>query len=142
LADGDVPAMGEGGVSMFVRPKVGDAVLLRYAESKRRLTAHHGRPGVVLAVSRGPGPRNHLIGVDGRPVVVPCGHLMPPSRRDRDSCSREVRHRRCIQEEGRSGAGEGRKVDRLVLQPDRPQEDVHGHDRQGHDGASGPSQGG
>ena len=37
---------------------------------------HHGKLGVVRTVSRGPGPRNVGVEIDGRTVVIPRGNLV------------------------------------------------------------------
>jgi len=59
---------------MLNHPKVGQEVELRYAKSKREVAPYHGMTGVVVRVTKGK-PRNHLIRVCGRLVVVPAGQL-------------------------------------------------------------------
>lgn len=62
---------------MIANPKPGRRVELRYAARVRPFAPLHGRTGVVVIASRGK-PRNHLVQLDGGPlVVVPCGNLMP-----------------------------------------------------------------
>jgi len=61
---------------MLTAPKPGRRVELRYRPALRAVTGLHAARGVVLAVGRGPGPRNHLVAIDGgRRVVVPRGHV-------------------------------------------------------------------
>ncbi len=48
---------------------------IRYARKYAQLMPYHDRVGVVRIVSRGPGPRNVGVEVDGRLVVVPRGNL-------------------------------------------------------------------
>lgn len=66
---------------MIRRPKIGSQVQCWYAEKTKdggRPREHvtlHGCIGTVRFVSKGPGPRNHLVEVDGVGYVVPCGNL-------------------------------------------------------------------
>jgi hypothetical protein len=60
---------------VIVNPRIGSSVLLRYRKSMRPFARLHDRVGIVRIVSRGPGPRNHGIEVDGQTYVVPCGQL-------------------------------------------------------------------
>lgn len=60
---------------MIRKPKLGSEVQCWYAEQKRKYVILHGRIGIVRFVSKGPGPRNHLVEVDGVGYVVPCGNL-------------------------------------------------------------------
>lgn len=64
---------------MISRPHVGQPVQLWYAAARRAVAPLHGRIGrVVAAAGVGRGPRNHLVNVDGSPVVVPAGNLRNP----------------------------------------------------------------
>lgn len=60
---------------MLCYPKLGQRVQCWYAERKRGIAPLHGRIGMVVVASRGPGPRNHGVEIDGRFYVVPCGNL-------------------------------------------------------------------
>ena len=65
---------------MISRPHVGQSVQLWYAAKKRSVSPHHAAFGAVEIVSRGPGPRNVGVRVDGRLIVVPCGNLRQGKR--------------------------------------------------------------
>jgi hypothetical protein len=65
---------------MIVHPKIGQAVRLRYRKL-RRVAPYHDRTGTVMARSKGPGPRNHLVNIGGDLVIVPCGHLKRVERK-------------------------------------------------------------
>ena len=60
---------------MLCNPRKGQRVLLWYAASKRPIADLHGCYGNVEVVSKGPGPRNHGIRLDGCLYVVPAGNL-------------------------------------------------------------------
>jgi hypothetical protein len=62
---------------MISNPRIGQRVRLHYAAKWRPFAPHHGREGIVVARSRGPGPRNHVVNVDGVLVCIPCGQLQP-----------------------------------------------------------------
>jgi hypothetical protein len=59
---------------MRTNPRPGTMVQVWYRKSMAALMPHHGKFGRVLATGRGT-PRNHVIEIDGEPVVVPCGNL-------------------------------------------------------------------
>ena len=61
---------------MIFHPHVGQIVRLHYAKRVAPAMPYHGSIGVVRIVSRGPGPRNVGVEVDGRLVVVPRGNLV------------------------------------------------------------------
>jgi hypothetical protein len=60
---------------MIVHPFIGQRVQLWYAAKWHGWAIYHGKCGVVVGRSRGPGPRNHMIEVEGRKVIVPCGNI-------------------------------------------------------------------
>ena len=68
---------------MISHPRVGQAVRLRYRESRRRIAPHHDRVGVVVAVAvvrvdaekKRQTPLNHLIRIGDELVVVHAGQL-------------------------------------------------------------------
>lgn len=62
---------------MIRHPTPGQRVRLRYAKRFAHLSPHHGAVGVVLAFRAGRGPRNVLVEIDGRLVVVPTGNVIP-----------------------------------------------------------------
>jgi len=49
---------------------------VHYAKHVAAMMPYHGAAGVVRVVSRGPGPRNTGVELDGRLVVVPRGNLV------------------------------------------------------------------
>ncbi len=57
---------------MIVHPKIGQAVQCWYRDRTMLL---HGKIGIVRIVSRGPGPRNHGVQINGVVYSVPCGNL-------------------------------------------------------------------
>jgi hypothetical protein len=60
---------------VLTSPRIGQGVEIRYGYRLRPLIEHlHGRRGTVLIRSNGR-PRNHLVQVDGKGYVVPCGNL-------------------------------------------------------------------
>jgi len=61
---------------MIFHPRPGQHVRIRYAKRSASVMPHHGAVGVVRIVSRGPGPRNVGVEIDGRLVVVPRGNLV------------------------------------------------------------------
>ena len=66
---------------MLVRPKIGQRVRIHYNKTAARMMPWHGFEGTVIAVGKGPGPRNHAVRVDfkggGYNIVgVPCGNLV------------------------------------------------------------------
>lgn len=66
---------------MLTNPRPGQRVRLHYAAAKRPYFPYHGRTGAVVVGGRGK-PRNHLVRLDGGPlVVVPGGNLVPESAR-------------------------------------------------------------
>ena len=60
---------------MIVRPKVGQLVQVWYRKELADFMPYHGQIAHVLRISRGPGPRNHEVSIDGAIVVVPCGNI-------------------------------------------------------------------
>ena len=60
---------------MLASPKIGERVQIWYAKSYAATMPHHAKVGHVVARSKGPGPRNHGVYLDGRMIVVPCGNL-------------------------------------------------------------------
>ena len=62
---------------MIRNPKPGQRVRFHYAKARRAVCQLHGYEGVVVAASKGPGPRNVCVQVPGVGVVVcvPCGNL-------------------------------------------------------------------
>jgi len=63
---------------VLVHPKIGAIVQVWYRKDRAAFMPWHGRLGIVRVVSKGPGPRNHGIEIDGRLVVVPCGNIRKP----------------------------------------------------------------
>ena len=61
---------------MIFHPRVGQRVRVHYAKRMAAMMPYHGKPGVVRVVSRGPGPRNVGVEINGRLVVVPRGNLV------------------------------------------------------------------
>jgi len=59
---------------MICNPRIGQTVQLWYAEKWRSWVTIHGKSGVVVKQYHGR-PRNHMIHVDGRLVIVPCGNI-------------------------------------------------------------------
>jgi len=57
---------------MLSYPREGQVVQMWYRDKTMPL---HGLTGTIVIVSRGPGPRNHGIAVDGVMYVVNRGHL-------------------------------------------------------------------
>ena len=66
---------------MIANPFPGQPVQLHYRAEMRPLMPFHGQRGIVVQCCHGR-PRNHLVKVGHRHVVVPCGNL----RVGRDSC--------------------------------------------------------
>jgi len=63
---------------MFRWPKIGERVIVRFAKRKRPyMKPIHNKAGTVRIVSKGPGPRNHGVVIDGRLYSIPCGNLFP-----------------------------------------------------------------
>jgi hypothetical protein len=60
---------------MICHPRIGMRVQIWYAEKWRPWAQWHGKSGTVIKRSTGPGPRNHMIEVHNRIVIVPCGNL-------------------------------------------------------------------
>ncbi|ACL06284.1 hypothetical protein Dalk_4606 [Desulfatibacillum aliphaticivorans] len=60
---------------MIRHPKPGQAVELHYRQSLRQLTGLHLICGSVVTSGKGPGPRNALVDLGHKKVVVPCGQL-------------------------------------------------------------------
>ena len=59
---------------MIRAPRLGQRVRLHYAARMR--PDWHGLTGTVVAVGRGPGPRNAAVATERGPVVVPRGNLV------------------------------------------------------------------
>ena len=66
---------------MIFHPRPGQHVRIHYAKRSAPVMVHHGAVGVVRVVSRGPGPRNVGVEIDGRIVVVPRGNLIVVGKR-------------------------------------------------------------
>lgn len=63
---------------MIFRPRIGEAVRLHYAKRAAPFMPYHGMTGVVRLASRGPGPRNVAVELEGNLVIVPSGNLIRP----------------------------------------------------------------
>jgi hypothetical protein len=61
---------------MIFHPRVGQRVRLHYRRQASAVMPWHGRVGVVRFVTRGSGPRNVGVEVDGRLVVAARGNLV------------------------------------------------------------------
>jgi len=61
---------------VIFHPRPGQCVRIHYAKRSAFIMPHHGKVGVVRIVSRGPGPRNVGVEIDGQTVVVPRGNLI------------------------------------------------------------------
>jgi len=61
---------------MIFHPRIGQRIRVHYAKGAAATMPFHGKTGVVRGVSRGPGPRNIGVEVDGGLVVVPRGNLV------------------------------------------------------------------
>lgn len=59
---------------MICNPRIGQTVQLWYADKWRPWVTIHGLIGTVVKRSNGK-PRNHMIEVEGRLVIVPCGNI-------------------------------------------------------------------
>ena len=60
---------------MLSSPRIGQEVEIRYGKHLRPFLKHlHERRGTVVIRSNRR-PRNHLVQVDGKSYVVPCGNL-------------------------------------------------------------------
>lgn len=67
---------------MMSHPKLGTDCQIWYARDRwekygRKLLPYHGQLATVILPSRGR-PRNHMVSVGGRLVIVPCGNLRRP----------------------------------------------------------------
>lgn len=81
---------------MISNPRIGQSVLVRYAQKARYVRPLHGKTGVVVVANRPircdiphiphvpgfetkrkAGPRNHGVLIDGVVYVIPCGNLNP-----------------------------------------------------------------
>jgi hypothetical protein len=66
---------------MIVHPRKGSTVQVWYVKRAAASMPFHARTGIVRIVSKGPGPRNHGIEIDGRIIGVPCGNIrIPPTK--------------------------------------------------------------
>ena len=61
---------------MIFHPRPGQRVRIHYAKRSASIMPHHGKVGIVLIVSRGPGPRNVGVEIDAQTVVFPRGNLV------------------------------------------------------------------
>jgi len=61
---------------MIFHPRMGQRVRVHYAKRRAAVMPYQGKVGVVRVVSRGPGPRNTGVEIDGQLVVVPRGNLV------------------------------------------------------------------
>ena len=59
---------------MITNPRLGMMVQVWYRQQVREIMPLHGKEGTVRLASRGK-PRNHLVEVEGKCYVVPCGNL-------------------------------------------------------------------
>ena len=60
---------------MMLNPRIGQLVRIRYRKVLRDYMPLHDKVGRVEIVSRGSGPRNHGVRIDGKLYGVPCGNL-------------------------------------------------------------------
>lgn len=60
---------------MISHPKIGQCVRVHYKKSVARIAPYQDRVGYIQEVSRGPGPRNVCVDVDGALVMIPRGNL-------------------------------------------------------------------
>lgn len=65
-----------GGERMIFHPRIEQRVRVHYAKAGAAAMPYHGKAGIVRVVSKGPGPRNVGVKIDGRLVVVPRGNLV------------------------------------------------------------------
>ena len=70
--------------AVFSCPRIGQAVRVHYRVGTSlnhpglpAVWPLHARAGVVRVRSRGKGPRNHAVEINGSLYVVPCGNLYP-----------------------------------------------------------------
>ncbi|MCG3174644.1 MAG: hypothetical protein GMKNLPBB_02904 [Myxococcota bacterium] len=61
---------------MIMHPRTGQAARVHYAKQPAEHMPLHGRTGVVRIVTRGRGPRNVGVEIDGQMVVIPRGNLV------------------------------------------------------------------
>jgi hypothetical protein len=61
---------------MIFHPRIGQRVGVHYARRAAAVMPYHGMHGLVRVVSRGRGPRNVGVEIDGRLVVIPRGNLV------------------------------------------------------------------
>ena len=59
---------------MLANPKPNQPVRIHYGKRYAHTMPLHGRTGRVVIASKGR-PRNHLVEVDGKQFVIPCGNL-------------------------------------------------------------------
>lgn len=63
---------------MMANPRPGRRVRIHYRKTIAAVMPLHGRTGRIAIASKGPGPRNHGVELDGGGIVsVPCGNLQP-----------------------------------------------------------------
>jgi hypothetical protein len=74
---------------MISYPRQGQSVQIWYGRLYRDMMPLHGRVGQVRIVSRGPGPRNHGVEVDGQVYVIPRGNLRLPHPRSAQTDGRQ-----------------------------------------------------
>jgi hypothetical protein len=60
---------------MIKYPKVGSFAIIHYNEKIKDEMPYHGKGGKILVVAKGPGPRNVLLSISAKKVVVPRGNL-------------------------------------------------------------------
>ena len=58
---------------MITNPRINQKAMVWYRKSNQHLP-YHGKTGTIVKRSYGK-PRNHLIEINGKCVVVPCGNL-------------------------------------------------------------------
>jgi len=60
---------------MIKYPKVGSFVIVHYNKKIAVNMPFHGLGGKILLIGKGPGPRNVLLSISAKKVVVPRGNL-------------------------------------------------------------------
>lgn len=61
---------------MIMQPKVGVTARVHYNKRDAPNRPYHGKIGEIVIVSRGKGPKNVGLEIDGKIVCVPRGNLM------------------------------------------------------------------
>ena len=68
---------------MIWQPKKGQHIRVHYRKSMTWMP-YHGKCGVVVRAGHGKGPRNALVALSGRLVVIPRGNLQADRGRQHD----------------------------------------------------------